>query len=288
MTHHPPPRKRLLLVDGSPGATTLLVLAAQGEIPPFDAALIPDTGWIPEQTRRELTALRKTASDAATAWIRAETGDTARDSLAVTVLPLPLFTLTADGVAGRVPQGCARRQGVALSGAVRRLLGYPRPTLLPDQVVAECATGTTLDQAQPPPSAGPRYLRFRHPLTDTGWTNTSCIAFLAHHGLPATLDLACIACPLRSNRSWRHLKACDPAAFAEAVAVDATLRHGHPDPVLRGMPPGTEFFLHRDLVPLDQADLEAGTDTGTDRSGCVPWHLLGTPVPGTEQNGDDR
>jgi len=268
MPHHPPSRKRLLLIDGNPGATTLLLLAAHGAIPAFDAVLAPYTGWFPNQTLDHLDLLGRIATGVGMDWVRAETEDTAQESLDGARVPLPLHTLTADDVAGRLPQGCARRQGMALRGAVRHLLGYPRPTSVPGHVVVECATGAGLEQARIPLTRGPRYVRYRRPLVDIGWTSTDCRALLAHHELPADLDLACIACPMRSHRAWRHLRTTDPAAFAEAVAVDATLRHGHPDPALRGMPPGTLFFLHPDRVPLDRADLSV--DHGPQLSGCVP------------------
>ncbi|GAB3712746.1 hypothetical protein [Nocardiopsis oceani] len=177
---------------------------------------------------------------------------------------------------------------MALSSAVRRLLGYPRPTPIPDGVAAECATGTALGQAQAqaPPSTGPRYIRFRRPVIDIGWTSTDCAAFLAQHGLPTTLDLACIPCPLRSNRSWRHLRDTDPAAFADAVSIDTTLRHGHPSPALRGMPDGTTFYLHPDRVPLDQADLS--TDTGWHPCGCAPWACRGDAATDPAAGGEDQ
>lgn len=267
MPHHPPFRKRLL-IDGSPGATTLLLPAAHCAIPSFDVVLAADTGWFLDQSLDHLNVLRRIATGAGMDWVRAHTGDTARDSLNGVRVPLPLHTLTADNTYGRLAQGCARRQGVALRSAVRHQLGHPRPTPAPEGVAAECTTGTALDQAHAPPPAGPHYVRHRHPVVHIGWTSTDCRALLAHHEPPTDLDLACLACPMRSNRSWRYLRTTDRAAFAEAVAVDTALRHAHPDPAPHGMPPGTLFFLHPDRVPLDQADLSP--NTGPQLSGCMP------------------
>ncbi|WP_236572283.1 hypothetical protein [Nocardiopsis sp. FR4] len=250
MTHPTPPRQRLLLLDGSPGATTLLLLAAHGALPAFDAVLVPDTRWYPPRTYRYLERLHHIAAEAAKPWHWAKTSDTAQECLnSHRSCPLPLFTLTPDGIPGRLPQVCARRQGISLADTTRRLLGCPRPTSVPEGVVAECATGEALEHAHHPLAIGPRYVRFHRPLVDIGWTSTDCAAFLAHYELPADLDLACTACPMRSNRSWRHLRATDPAAFADAVAVDTLIRHGHPEAASHGMPPGTTFFLHPDRIP---------------------------------------
>lgn len=289
MTHRPPPRKRVLLIDGGPGATTLLVLAAHGAIPTFDAVVALDTSQNLTRTHRthhRLAELRQMAVAADMDWILATTGDTVQVSLDGSVVPLPLFTLTPDGAQGRLPHGCTRRQGVALAGAVRDLLGHPRPRPVPEGIVAECATGTTLGQAHTSSSIGPHYVRVRLPLTDIGWTHDDCVAFLAHHELPAELDLACLACPMRSNRSWRHLRDTEPAAFADAIAVDAALRHGHPSPELRGMPRGTTFFLHEDRVPLDQVDLTE--PRGSEPSGCTPWTYRGNGSGDSKQKDGNR
>ncbi|WP_435107180.1 hypothetical protein [Nocardiopsis synnemataformans] len=280
------PRRRLLLLDGSPGATTLLVLAAHGALPRFDAVLAPDTGWYPTHTYRYLDTLRPIATDAAMEWARADTGSVAQDSLgSLLPCPLPLFTLTADGIPGRLPQGCARRQAQALTHLIRRLLGYPRQSTLPDGIVAECAVGLGVDHTYQVP-AGPPFVVFRYPLAEIGWTARDCRAFLHHHGLGEASDLACVACPNRSDHGWAHLRATDPEGFAQAVAVDTTLRHGHPNPALRGMPLGTTYFLHPDRVPLDQVDLTP--DTGFAPEGCKPWACRGDGSGTTLEGGGGR
>ncbi|GAB3749932.1 hypothetical protein GCM10027590_68540 [Nocardiopsis nanhaiensis] len=275
-----------MLIDGTPGSLTLVLLAVHHVVPPFDAILVPDTGWLPDQADRDLDRLARLATTVGMRLIRAQTGPTGREALDGVIMPLPLHTLTADGHPGRLPHGCAHRQGVALSSAVRRLLGYPRPQPLPEGVVAECATGTTLDHTHAPDPTGPPYVRFRRPLTALGWTEADCVALLAHHDLPTEVELSCIACPQRSNPRWRRLRRSEPQAFTEAIGIDAAVRHAHPDPALRGRPPGTTFYLHPDRVPLEQADLDA--HSATDRSGCVPWRCLGAQGSRTDANGGSR
>jgi len=55
------------------------------------------------------------------------------------------------------------------------------------------------------------------------------------------------------------MKANDPVSFADAVAVDAAIRAGIPGPK---RPKGDGWFVHRDLVPLDQVDLSTAKDHG--------------------------
>src|SRR5699024_12272673 len=105
MPHHPPSRKRLLLIDGNPGATTLLLLAAHGAIPAFDAVLAPYTGWFPNQTLDHLDLLGRIATGVGMDWVRAETEDTAQESLDGARLTIQLTTLTTDYVADSMPHG---------------------------------------------------------------------------------------------------------------------------------------------------------------------------------------
>lgn len=61
-------------------------------------------------------------------------------------------------------------------------------------------------------------------------------------------------CPFHSNAMWRDLKDNDPAAWREAVAVDYAIRRTN----------GFESaqYLHKDMVPLTDADLTTAEDHG--------------------------
>ncbi|MEU1900595.1 hypothetical protein ABZ512_19655 [Nocardiopsis dassonvillei] len=279
---------RLLLLDGSPGAAALLLLAAHRALPSFDAVLVPDTGWYPAAGYRALNRLRGIASEAGMGWEPVKTAPITHHTLNPrgSVPLLPLFTLHPDGTPGRLPQGCARSTAMALTQRIRRLLGYPRPTPIPDGIVAHCATGTGTGHAHPGPAVGPSFVRLHRPLVDIGWSAQDCRALLFHHGLDPNPDLSCTACPHRSNRSWARLRRTEPGVFADAVAVDTLVRHGRPQTATHGMPPGTTFFLHPSRTPLDQVDLSADTDAAPD--GCVPWACHGPAAGGTAEEGATR
>ncbi|WP_223839159.1 hypothetical protein [Nocardiopsis deserti] len=287
-TPTPRPRLRLLLLDGSPGAAALLFLAAHRALPPFDTVLVPDTGWYPASGYRALDRLRGIASEADMGWEPVKTAPIAHRTFNPrSPMPLlPLFTLHPDGTPGRLSQGCARSTATALTQRIRHLLGYPRTTPIPDGIVAHCATGTGADHAQPGPVAGPPFVRLHRPLADIGWSAQDCRALLFHHGLDPNPDLSCTACPHRSNRSWASLRQTEPDVFADAVAVDALVRHGRPQAATPGMPPGTIFFLHPSRTPLDQVDLSADTDAA--QGGCVPWACHGPATGGTADGGGNR
>lgn len=66
---------------------------------------------------------------------------------------------------------------------------------------------------------------------------------------------ACIGCPYHGDAHWRQMRAEDPDAWADAVAIDRLIRTGFRN--LRG-----EVYLHRSCVPLDEADLDTPEDRG--------------------------
>lgn len=77
---------------------------------------------------------------------------------------------------------------------------------------------------------------------------------------------ACLCCPFRSNDEWRLMKEEDPEGWEDAVRFDYEMRERDEAGMksrmkkLVGIP-----FLHRQLVPLDMADLEGPSEPG---AGC--------------------
>lgn len=78
---------------------------------------------------------------------------------------------------------------------------------------------------------------------------------------------ACLFCPYRGNAEWREMRDEHPSEFARAVEFESRLQQGlakHDARRRRGDLAGTPY-LHRTLVPLAMADLDAVL---SDRKGC--------------------
>jgi len=106
--------------------------------------------------------------------------------------------------------------------------------------------------------------RFAH---CSGWDRDDAKDWLAKswpHPVPRS---ACICCPYRGNAEWRAMREDAPAEFARAAEFERRLQQGlagHPARRGRGDLAGTPY-LHRTLVPLRMADLDADL---ADRKGC--------------------
>jgi len=232
-------------------STTMALMAARRELTPMpDAAIFADTGWEPNAVYNHL------------AWL-------------VTQLPFPVHVVEdgnirdeiVDGAAGKrwasIPafvrnaggkrEGMIRRQCTQeyklrpIRRKVRELAGLVRKRS-PDHAVCEQWIGISTDEAlRMKPSKEPWQIN-RWPLIERSMSRNDCLVWLADRNYPRPPKSACIGCPYHTDAQWLDIKA-DPAAWADAVEIDRTIRTG-----FRGMT--GQLFLHRTLVPLDQVEFK--------------------------------
>src|SRR5699024_12538067 len=100
MTTHRP--ARVLLLDGSPGATTVLLLAAPHVLDPIEHVLSADTGLYPASTERYLKQVHTLCGQAGAELVRADATGIAERAWSQSPAPLPLFTLDRYGTTGRL------------------------------------------------------------------------------------------------------------------------------------------------------------------------------------------
>ena len=101
------PRLRFLSLGAGLQSSAIVLLAARGEIAPFDLAVFADTGWEPAAVYRQLDRLTAIAATAGMPVVRVSTGNIRADALdpAHRFASMPLFTLGPNG-----ERGMARRQ----------------------------------------------------------------------------------------------------------------------------------------------------------------------------------
>jgi hypothetical protein len=113
---------------------------------------------------------------------------------------------------------------------------------------AEQWIGFSTDEVDRVSDKEPAYTRARYPLLELGMSRRDCSHWLAARGWAGTPKSACIGCPYHGNRAWRQMRDHDPESWTDAVDMDGRIRNG---PGLHG-----EQFLHRSLLPLDQAPID--------------------------------
>jgi hypothetical protein len=272
------PIARYLSLGAGIQSSALLLLAIQGRIPSFDAAVFSDTGWEPAAVYSHLRRLEQFAAPAGIPIVRVSAGNIRHDALNPShrFASMPLFTLGPNGEKGMARRQCTGEYKIRpIKAEVRRRLGYPHPSRVPAGVYAQMAIGISLDEVHRARDADVAYMRNVFPLLELGWRRGDCSAFLAEQGLADTPRSACLGCPFHTDQEWVRLREEDPAGWADAVAFDAAIRLGSARATADGHPLRGQFFLHRQRVPLDQVVLRPRAEE-QQTPGCGPW---GCPHP---------
>jgi hypothetical protein len=267
------PTHRYLSLGAGVQSSTLLLLAAQGRIPRFDAAIFADTRWEPSTVYQHLNRLTGIADRAGIEVVRVSTGDIRADALdpAHRFASMPLFTLGPNGERGMARRQCTSEYKIKpIKAEVRRRLGYPHPARVPAGVRAEMAIGISLDEIGRARDSDVGYMRNVHPLLDLGWRRTDCLRYLHQQGLGDTPKSSCVGCPYHDDGFWLALREHSPQEWTDAVAFDHSIRNGSARANADGHPLRGQFFLHRARVPLDEVVLRPRPQP-TDMPGCGPW-----------------
>ncbi|MGW4663232.1 hypothetical protein [Streptosporangium sandarakinum] len=253
---------RLLSLGAGVQSTALLLLACDGAIPKFDAAIFADTGWEPRAVYEHLGRLEEHAATYGIPVYRVSSGNIRDDALDPEhrFASMPLYVLNQDGSDGMARRQCTSEYKLKpIKAKARELLGYPHPTPVPKGVYAETAIGISLDEIGRARDSDVKYLRNVFPLLDLKWTRKDCERYLRSVGWGSTAKSACIGCPYHGNRQWRQIRDESPEEWADAVAFDAAIRNGSARANAAGKDLRGSMFLHRSRVPLGEAPIDRVT-----------------------------
>jgi hypothetical protein len=201
--------------------------------------------------------------------------------------------------------GIARRQCTSeyklkpIKAKTRELLGaQPKengvPGRVPNKAYAEQWIGISTDErSRALDSAGSlkigdvKYSRNRYPLLELGMSRDNCYSLLTAHGFGQTPKSACIGCPFHTNAHWRMIRE-SPADWADAVDFDKQIRGGSARANASGSALRGEMFLHRSMVPLEQAPIDRDSfKAWADRQGDV-LHMLNVAEFEEKLEAEDR
>jgi hypothetical protein len=237
------------------------LIRAAGGLP--DAAVFSDPGWERPETYAYLKWFRPWLADRGLRLDVVSTGNIKEDLLSVAAAPgekrfasIPAFTSRGGRNTGILRRQCTRDYKInAIIRHIREsLLGLKKGRRAPKGTAVEELFGISREECHRMRSSEVKWITNRYPLIDMGWDRGDCVRYIEEIGLPVPVKSACVGCPFQSNLAWREMKESAPEAFGEAVAFDAAIRRGFTGK-------GEEsLFLHRQCVPLDQADVSDPAD----------------------------
>lgn len=254
------PDLRVISLGAGVQSTTMALMAAHGEIGPMpDCAIFADTGWEPRAVYDHLDWLR--SPNVLPFPVHVVSAGNIREDIVAGMskrsgrfASVPWFVRSIDG-RGVYSDGMGRRQCTAhyklepIAKKLRELLGRPgRAFVAPESV--EIMIGISADEAARMKPPRQKFQRGHWPLLDLRLSRADCLRWLDAHGYPEPPKSSCIGCPFHSDAMWREMRDARPDEWADAVEVDRIIRDGGTQRGLRG-----QQFMHRSMVPLDEADL---------------------------------
>lgn len=230
-------------------SSTLLLMACRGEIEIPDVAIFVDLGWEMPDTYRWLDEVLKPESQRAGLDLRIVKPSDIRADLtdeSGTRIMAPLFVRRQDGKRGQLQHQCSRQLKMKpVMREARKIMGAGERGRLPAHMHMEVWLGISTDETGRMRNDAPTRTSWRYPLTELGMSRSDCEAWLDDSGFGVAPRSSCVGCPFRSGDSWREMKSKFPEVFADAVAVDAKVRHLWKR--------DGELFLHGRMVPLNEA-----------------------------------
>ena len=252
---------RVLSLGAGVQSTTLLYMAIEGVIEPFDAAIFADTGWEPEAVYKQLEDLKVLAEKHNIPLHVVSSGNIRADALDPDhrFASMPVFVRNPDGSTGMARRQCTGEYKLKPVLLKQRELAGLQPRQRSKKHLMDTIIGISWDESQRMRDAPYPWMKNVYPLIDLRMTRTDCLRWVAEHNLPTPPRSACIGCPYRSLEQWRHLRDTDEAGFADAVDFDNQIREGYARS--RDKFKGSAY-LHRSLIPLQEVDLSTKEERG--------------------------
>ena len=244
-------------------SSVMLLLAEHGTFTPKpEGAIFADTQWEPPEVYETLDWLE---SQVSIPIYRVTAGNIREDSIAgttragqpvnlednkATFISMPLFTRDG-GIGSRV---CTDKYKIRpIHRKVRELCGVGKGERFPPGMIVVTWMGITLDEATRMKTAPEIWRENFYPFIEGPdvWRRIDCLQWFAKHYPGRTLaKSACLGCPYHDREAWLRIKG-DPQLWNDVVEFDQQVRH-----IGNQGDSSKDHFLHRQCVPLDQADLK--------------------------------
>jgi hypothetical protein len=251
---------RIISLGAGVQSTTMALAAACGDLGPApDCAIFADTQSEPASVYRHLDWLERQlpfpVHRVTAGSLRAQIIGGMNGTAKTNGRP-PFFTLSG----GMLNRQCTQDfKIIPIQRKVRELVGLRPRQRNPKAILVEQWIGISTDEASRMKPSWLPFVRHRWPLIEAGMSRRHCLAWCEARGFPKPPKSACTFCPYHDAERWRSMKREEPDAFADACAVDETIRPGDAGP---RRPKADQWFVHASRSPLAGVDLSTAEDRG--------------------------
>jgi len=244
---------RVLSLGAGVQSSTLALMIKHGEIPEVDCGIFSDTMGEPKEVYKWLGWLKKQLPFPVYIISYRNLKQDILDAVEgkYKFLKIPVYTKNVKtGKIGLLRRQCTTDYKILpIIKKVRELLGYKRYKNVKKGTKVEMLMGISFDEAIRMKTNQLPYIENMYPLVDKKITREDCFQWMKNNNYPTPPRSACTFCPYHSNTEWLRIKE-NKEEWEEVVAMDKAIRKGTSRNI------DNEIFLHRDCVPLDEADLE--------------------------------
>jgi hypothetical protein len=242
-------------------STCLYLMAMEGDLPRFNAAIFADTGEEPVDVYKHLEWLQTLGGPPILVRTRGKLGDDLiRNDTGGRVATIPAFTSDDDGNGGgQVRRQCSSEYKIEVIERTikRELIGMRPRQRMPKDVVIQQYFGISFDEVSRATRIWERYhlehssIGIPHfPLVDRQMSRANCLDWLAGRVPHIVPRSACTFCPFHSDLEWTKLKTAGGADWARIIEIDRGLRL--PGAIAQRGLRCDGLYLHRDRRPIDE------------------------------------
>lgn len=247
-------------------SSCMYLMSVVGVLPRADVAIFADVGGLVDQVEppwvyEQLDYLESVGGE--TIPIIRATGGNLRDHIELAIdgqrgrfASVPFWVESNEGKAAPGRRQCTRELKIdVVKRTIREQLGLAKGERAAGRCQVEEWIGISLDEAHRAKPSRYKWVTSRWPLLyDRPMRRHECEQWMKDQGHPIPRKSACSFCPFRSNEEWRMVRDELPDEWERICDMDRRMRAAGP---LKGMK--REQYLHRSLVPLAEADIEASS-----------------------------
>ncbi len=261
---------RILSLGAGVQSSTLALMIEKGEVPMVDGAVFADTMGEPKAVYEWLDWLKKQLSFPV---YMVSKGNLKQDMLDAVNgvarynkwIDIPVYTINSKtGKRGLLRRQCTSQYKILpVNKKIRELLGVGYRKRVPKDTAVEVLMGISYDEIIRMKDNRLKYITNVYPLIDKKFKRQDCLNWMKENNYPTPPRSACTFCPYHTNTEWRRIKE-NKEEWEDVVALDKAIRLGTKN--------DDQVFLHKDCVPIDQADLRTNKEKGQPE---LPWEDFG-------------
>jgi hypothetical protein len=232
-------------------SSTLFLMSCLGEIDKADVAIFADTQGEPPEVYKHLDYLSGIGEQYGIPVYRVSKGDLLGDFMEfvdgdkkrASMIPLMTMDPETGYSGGLLGRHCTYDYKVMPIRAKTRQLLKER-----GEKKAEMWIGISVDEVQRMKDSRVQFIEHVWPLIDKRISRQDCLQWYNSHDFPTPPRSACYYCPFHNNTEWRRVRDETPDLWDKAIEIDKRVR--------RFGKVRFDNYLHKDRVPLDEAQLD--------------------------------